>query len=142
MAATCCRQRSHTTGLAVDQVLDIFQCHRILGLSDSLSQFNQIGRWVSHVTGVLPHLVPHVFDGRITGFDAEVCWPLNGPLFSPLNPLYSLMGVEVTGPPLSTNWSGWVLQAICSVMRVCWPRHDLNLLLSEETTYVTCGVAS
>ena len=24
----------------------------------------------------------------ITGFDAEACWPLNGPLFSPLNPLY------------------------------------------------------
>ena len=37
-------------------------------------------------------------------------------LFSPLNPLYSLMGVGVTGPPLSTNWSGRVLQAISSVM--------------------------
>ena len=54
--------------------------------------------------------------GRITGFDAEACWPLNGPLFSPLNPLYSLMGVGATGPPLSTNWSGRVLQAIPSVM--------------------------
>ena len=31
----------------------------------------------------------------ITGFDAEACWPLNGPLFSLLNPLYSLMGVGV-----------------------------------------------
>ena len=28
----------------------------------------------------------------ITGFDAEACWPLNGPLFSHLNSLYSLMG--------------------------------------------------
>ena len=25
----------------------------------------------------------------ITGFDAEACWPLNGPLFSSLNPLHS-----------------------------------------------------
>ena len=25
----------------------------------------------------------------ITGFDAEACWPLSGPLFSPPNPLYS-----------------------------------------------------
>ena len=32
----------------------------------------------------------------ITGFDAEACWPLNGPLFSPLNPLYSFMGIGVT----------------------------------------------
>ena len=24
----------------------------------------------------------------ITGFGAEACWPLNGPLFSPLNPLF------------------------------------------------------
>ena len=30
--------------------------------------------------------------------------------------LYSLMGVGVTGSPLSTNWSGRVLQAISSVM--------------------------
>ena len=35
----------------------------------------------------------------ITGFDAEACWLLNGPLFSLLNPLYSLMEVGVTGPP-------------------------------------------
>ena len=49
------------------------------------------------------------------GFDAEARWPLNGPLFSPLNPLYSLTGEGVTGP-LSTNWSGRVLQAISSVM--------------------------
>ena len=47
---------------------------------------------------------------NITGFDAEACWPLNEPLLlSPLNPLYSLMGEGVTGPPLSTNWSGRVL---------------------------------
>ena len=59
----------------------------------------------------------HMFElDDITGFDAEACWPLNGPLFSPLNPLYSLMAVGVTGPPLSTNWSGRVLQAISSVM--------------------------
>ena len=57
----------------------------------------------------------------ITGFYAEACWPLNGPLFSPLNPLYFIVGVGVTGPPLSTNWSGrvlQVLQAISSVMAV------------------------
>ena len=52
----------------------------------------------------------------ITRFDAEACWPLNGPLFSPLNQLYSLMGVGMTGPPLSTHWSSRVLQAISSVM--------------------------
>ena len=56
------------------------------------------------------------FPALITGFDAEACWPLNGPLFSPLNPLYSLMGVGVTGPPLRTNWSGRALQAISSVL--------------------------
>ena len=61
----------------------------------------------------------------ITGFDAEACWPLNGPLFSPLNPLYSLMGVGVTGPPLSTNWSGRVLHAIYSVMAV-WRSEKLH----------------
>ena len=47
------------------------------------------------------------------------CWSLlvlEWTLFSPLNPLYSLMGVGVTGPPLSTNWSGRVLQAISIVM--------------------------
>ena len=33
-----------------------------------------------------------------------------------VNPLYSLLGIGVTGPPLSTNWSGRVLQAISSVM--------------------------
>ena len=54
--------------------------------------------------------------GLITGFDAEACWPLNGPLFSPLNPVYSIMGAGATGPPLSTNWSGRVLQAISCVM--------------------------
>ena len=64
--------------------------------------------WNTHLATML-----HTY---ITGFDAEACWPLNGPLFSPLNPLYSLMGVGVTGPPLSTNWSGRVLQAISSVM--------------------------
>ena len=68
----------------------------------------------------------------IKGFDAEACWPLNGPLFSPLNPLYShciLFFVEgVTGPPLSTNWSGRVLQAISSVMEYVSPWR-------EETAY-------
>ena len=53
---------------------------------------------------------------RITGFDTEACWPLNGPLFSSLNPLYSLMVVGVTGPPR-------VLQAISSVMEF----HDFFL---------------
>ena len=28
----------------------------------------------------------------VTGFYAEACWPLNGPLFSPLNPLNSIVG--------------------------------------------------
>ena len=37
----------------------------------------------------------------IMGFDAEARWPLNGPLSSPLNPLYSLMEAGVSGPPLS-----------------------------------------
>ena len=66
---------------------------RIPGLSDSLSQLNQIGRWVGHVTDVFPHLVPHVFDG-------------------------------------------------VHIRRVCWRGCYLNLLLSEETTCVTRGVAS
>ena len=30
--------------------------------------------------------------------------------------LYSIVGVGVTGPPQSSNWSGRVLQAISSVM--------------------------
>ena len=57
---------------------------------------------------------------RITGFDAEACWPLNGPLFSSLNPLYSLMVVGVTGPPR-------VLQAISSVMEF----HDFLKEISD-----------
>ena len=47
----------------------------------------------------------------ITGFDAGACWPLKGPLFSLLNPLYSHCI-----PPHSTYWSGRVLQAISSIM--------------------------
>ena len=93
VAATRGRQRSHTTGLAVDQVPDTFQCHRIPGLSDNLSQLNQIGSRVGHVTDEHPHLVPHAFDGVL-------------------------------------------------IWRVFWPGQDLNLLLSEETTCVTRGVAS
>ena len=54
---------------------------------------------------------------HITGFDAEACWPLNGPLFSPLNPLYSPIGVGVTEPPLRTNWSGRDTFGAASVQR-------------------------
>ena len=33
--------------------------------------------------------VSRIFLLRITGFDAQACWPLNGPLVSPINLLYS-----------------------------------------------------
>ena len=51
---------------------------------------------------------------HITGFDAEACWPLNGPIFSPLNPLYSPMGVGVTP---GENWSGRDTFGAVSVQR-------------------------
>ena len=62
--------------------------------------------------------VTYCLAADITGFDAEAWWPLNGPIFSPLNPLHSLIGVGVTGLPLSINWSGRDLQVISSVMEV------------------------
>ena len=53
------------------------------------------------------------------------CWSLLAlewtPIFTSQSivfSLYSIVGVGVTGPPLSTNWSGRVLQAISSVMRL------------------------
>ena len=73
----------------------------------------------------------------ITGFDAEACWPLNGPLFSPLNPLYSFVGVGVTGLPLSTNWSGRVLQAITSVMAL----NDSLVLWSRQPDHDPSGLS-
>ena len=40
--------------------------------------------------------------------------------------LYSIVGVGVTEPPPSTNWSGWVLQAISSVMcDLAWLSHGI-----------------
>ena len=71
----------------------------------------------------------------ITGFDAEACLPLHGTLFSPLKPLYSLMGVGVTRPSLSTNWSGRVLQAISSV---CYPKERLHATANAlELRFIT-----
>ena len=39
-----------------------------------------------------------------------------GPLFTPLNPLYSLMRAGVSGPPLKTNRGGRPLEAVSSIM--------------------------
>ena len=42
--------------------------------------------------------------------------------------LYSIVGVGVTGPPLSTNWIGRVFQAISSVMKILKHIWDLYLI--------------
>ena len=75
----------------------------------------------------------------ITGFYAEACRPLNGPLFLPLNPLYSslysIVGVGVTRPPLCTNWSSRVLQAISSVMQD--PKLEQSALVSCDIRWIS-----
>ena len=72
----------------------------------------------------------------ITGFDAEACWPLNGPLFSPLNPLYShcwpahragLLRCNIFGQPGRVSkfppflwvklWVGWVGRGYIEISR-------------------------
>ena len=51
--------------------------------------------------------------------------------------LYSIVGVGVTGPPLSTNWSGRVLQAISSVLATDWQEWRQRFELFLETTEAT-----
>ena len=46
-------------------------------------------RDLSETDARLPDLLALNAHFSITGSDAEACWPLNGPLFSSLNPLYS-----------------------------------------------------
>ena len=52
-----------------------------------LSKTDLASRYATYFEQYMPDSV--LTKQCITGFDAEACWPLNGPLFSPLNPLYS-----------------------------------------------------
>ena len=54
------------------------------------------------------------------------CWSLLALEWTIIVSLYSIVGVGVTGPPQSTNWSGRVLQAISSVTYIAEPDKNLN----------------
>ena len=78
---------------------------------------------IFRVTGHL--CVPGEFPAQrpVTQYYGIWCWSLLAPEWTPIFTsqsivfsLYSIVGVVVTGPPQSTNWSGRVLQAISSVM--------------------------
>ena len=92
-------------GPSADRVMDRFESRMHRGLA--LEGLN------SHV---LCHLGPHY---------GIWCWSLLALEWTPVftSPsivfsLYSIVGVGVTGPPQSTNWSGRVFQAISSAMQI------------------------